>query len=535
MLFILKTNIKIIFFPVLAVLVLVLAGGGFAAQNRVLNKGIVNALKLNVRAKPSQNSDVVTVVEKGDVVDVLEIQGGVGGWLTIVVKDDTGYVRNRSKYITLVPVPRENSVEKPEEKPAEQSEEKPVIKSIKQQVMKEKESRQGPESPEKTDQEETADQKETISQKESADPAKKADPADDKNQEKQEIRAKIETQEKIVQTFSDQEVSIIEGLNEIDFALNKARIKVSELSTEIVQFGQKIDQLNLDRERLSKEIVQNQAYAGQRLEALYKMNMIGRLDVAGLPTTVFDFFLRQNSMKRIITSDFSLLDKQNADLEAFEILEQELKQEIQAKTALEVELNDQIRINKKETLKKELILRDIRQKKKLSLAAVESLKQAEFDLDNRIRSIREGGGPSFSNASSFSSHKGRLIIPVKGSVISEYGPSITGDYKSFTFQKGIDIKVERGEPVKSVFKGEVMFAQWLKGYGNLMIVDHGDNYYTLYAHVEEIFKQKGETVDTGEVIATAGDTGSIKGMCLHFEVRHHGKPVNPMKWLRKGA
>ena len=139
------------------------------------------------------------------------------------------------------------------------------------------------------------------------------------------------------------------------------------------------------------------------------------------------------------------------------------------------------------------------------------------------------------NTASFISHKGRLIRPVKGKVISRFGPSSTGDYKSFTFQKGIDIKVERGEPVKSVFKGEVMFAQWLKGYGNLLIINHGDNYYTLYAHVEEIFKKEGERVETGEVIATAGDTGSIKGMCLHFEVRHHGKPVNPTKWLRKGA
>jgi septal ring factor EnvC (AmiA/AmiB activator) len=95
--------------------------------------------------------------------------------------------------------------------------------------------------------------------------------------------------------------------------------------------------------------------------------------------------------------------------------------------------------------------------------------------------------------------------------------------------------VERGEPVRSVFKGEVLFAQWLKGYGNLVIINHGDNYYTLYAHVEEIFKKKGETVDTGEVIATAGDTGSVKGLCLHFEVRHHGKPVNPMQWISKGA
>lgn len=127
------------------------------------------------------------------------------------------------------------------------------------------------------------------------------------------------------------------------------------------------------------------------------------------------------------------------------------------------------------------------------------------------------------------------MTPVEGEIISEFGSSAPGNYKVFTFQKGIDIKVVRGEPVKTVFKGEVMFAQWLKGYGNVLIINHGDHYYTLYAHVEEMFKKEGEAVETGDVIATAGDTGSIKGMCLHFEVRHHGKPVDPMKWLRKGA
>ena len=127
------------------------------------------------------------------------------------------------------------------------------------------------------------------------------------------------------------------------------------------------------------------------------------------------------------------------------------------------------------------------------------------------------------------------MIPTPGKIISKFGPLRTGDYKSFTFQKGIDIKVKKGETVKSVFNGKVLFAQWLKGYGNLLVIDHGDNYYTLYAHVEEIFKQKGETVKTGEIIATAGDTGSIKGTCLHFEIRHHGKAVDPMNWLKKGA
>lgn len=352
--------------------------------------------------------------------------------------------------------------------------------------------------------------------------------------QKQDIRVKIQNQEKLMETFSQKEVEIIDGLNEIDHALNKARRKVQVLSAEVMQLEGRIERLNRDWEELSGEIILNREYAGKRLSALYKMNMIGRLDVAGRPTSVFDFFLQQNAMKQIITSDYHILEKQNMDLKKFEILEQELQKEVQAKTVLETQLTDQIRINKKETLERELILNEIRKKKKLSLAAVESLKQAARQLDNRIKRIQKDETSFFSDAS-FSSYQGRLKFPVKGKIISKFGPSRSGDYKSFTFQKGIDIRVKRGELVKSVFKGEVIFAQWLKGYGNLLIINHGDNYYTLYAHVEEIFKQKGEIVDTGEIIAVAGDTGSIKGMYLHFEVRHHGNPVNPMKWLKKGA
>jgi septal ring factor EnvC (AmiA/AmiB activator) len=68
----------------------------------------------------------------------------------------------------------------------------------------------------------------------------------------------------------------------------------------------------------------------------------------------------------------------------------------------------------------------------------------------------------------------------------------------------------------------------------MIIIDHGKNYYTVYAHLEEAFKAKGDVVQTGEVIATAGDTGSMTGAKLYFEVRHHGKPVNPIEWFKKG-
>jgi murein hydrolase activator len=358
---------------------------------------------------------------------------------------------------------------------------------------------------------------------------------DKQGKKKQNIDAKINVQKKMAESFSQKEVEIIEGLNEIDYALNKARIKVTALSEEIMHLEGKIALLHQERDQLDKAIALNRDYAGQRLRALYQMNMIGRLDSTGLPDSIFDFFLMQNSMKQIIQSISSILDKQNQDLEKLEKIEQNVATQIHAKTELETQLNDQIRINKNETGKRQLVLSQIRQKKRLSLAALQSLKYAALKLDNKLTDMQTKGRQFDQNDLSFVSYKGRLHVPVKGKIISKYGTSESEDDKSFTFQKGIDIKVERGEPVKSVFKGEIMFAQWLKGYGNLLIINHGDNYYTLYAHVEEIFKQKGESVETGEVIATAGDTGSIKGLYLHFEVRHHGKPVNPMKWLKKGA
>jgi septal ring factor EnvC (AmiA/AmiB activator) len=100
------------------------------------------------------------------------------------------------------------------------------------------------------------------------------------------------------------------------------------------------------------------------------------------------------------------------------------------------------------------------------------------------------------------------------------------------FRSGIDIKSERGEPVQAVFAGKVLFADWFKGYGNMLIIDHGNSYCTLYANVEELFKQKGDAVESGEVIATVGDSGSLSGPGLYFEVRHHGKPEDPQLWLK---
>ena len=125
-------------------------------------------------------------------------------------------------------------------------------------------------------------------------------------------------------------------------------------------------------------------------------------------------------------------------------------------------------------------------------------------------------------------------MPVKGRIISFFGPFKNKKFNVINFQSGIKIKADRGEPIRSVSGGHVLYASWFKGYGNMIIIDHGDSYYTVYAHLQELFKKKGDRVNTGEDIATLGDAGSMIGPVLHFEVRHHGKPENPLAWLKKG-
>lgn len=462
-------KIKPLFFACMTVIAVILsqADPGVA---QILYKGKINAGKLNVRSAPDNNSSVVVVLNKGERVDVLEMQGGVGGWLTVEYRGIKGYIRNRSRYILLKQV---STFPDPKPFSTNQSRQAAIERQIREENRK-------------------------------------------------------------VKNFSRQEIQILDGLNEIDKSLNRARLTARNLRRDAVVLSQEIEKTQRRIAKLNESMKTARDYAGKRLNALFRMQMMGRLEMAAPPSSLFDFVITQNGLKKVVESDFSLLDTQARNMEELNTLEQDLKRQHKLKSNLQEQLAYEIKVRKKEALKKEDILKEIRRRKGLALAAKHSLEVSSRALNQTISAITPRATSSRVKTS-FARQKGRLPYPIKGKIISKFGTKRKGDYNAFTFQSGIDIKAERGTPVKNVFSGEVIFSQWLKGYGNLMIINHGNNYYTLYAHVEALYKKKGERVETGETIGTAGDTGSIKGPCLHFEVRHHGKPVDPLKWLKKGA
>jgi len=131
--------------------------------------------------------------------------------------------------------------------------------------------------------------------------------------------------------------------------------------------------------------------------------------------------------------------------------------------------------------------------------------------------------------SRFADYRGRLPLPVQGKILDRFGdPKHIGDLK----WQGLFVAAPEGRNVISVFRGRVAYADWLRGFGLLMIVDHGNGYMTLYGHNQSLYKEAGDWVEAGQVIASVGNTGGTPQPGLYFELRHNGVPRNPLHWCK---
>jgi septal ring factor EnvC (AmiA/AmiB activator) len=134
-------------------------------------------------------------------------------------------------------------------------------------------------------------------------------------------------------------------------------------------------------------------------------------------------------------------------------------------------------------------------------------------------------------AQGFEALKGRLPWPTPGLIEVAFGKVVNPRFNTVLWQKGLDLRAAPGAEVKAVAKGQVVYADWLKGYGNLVILDHGEGYHTLHAHLGQVSVANGGTLEEGDVLGEVGDTGSLKGPYLYFELRHRGSPLDPAEWL----
>jgi murein DD-endopeptidase MepM/ murein hydrolase activator NlpD len=187
---------------------------------------------------------------------------------------------------------------------------------------------------------------------------------------------------------------------------------------------------------------------------------------------------------------------------------------------------------RKSTLERVRQQRGEHQKMITDLAASEQqLQRMIATLEHRRQEI-VASGDAFEFADlDFIRLRGRMRWPVRGEVENPFGRRTHPQHSTVTFNSGIDIAAREGELVQSVGGGRVEYVSWLDGYGRTIIVNHGSGYYTVYAHLSEILVVEKQRVAPGDVIARVGDTGSLDGPKLHFEVRQKAEALDPMLWL----
>lgn len=164
---------------------------------------------------------------------------------------------------------------------------------------------------------------------------------------------------------------------------------------------------------------------------------------------------------------------------------------------------------------------------------LERKQEGRKKIENTIRDLISQRASRYKTSSEFAKHKGYLRWPVRGKLVGRFGPQKNEKLGTVTHNPGIDIAAQKGRAVHAVQDGYVVAVTWIPGYGNTIIVDHGDDFYTVYAHIDDIKVTMDTKIFRDQVIAQVSDTGSLHGSRLHFEVWQGENKVDPLKWLQR--
>ncbi len=381
----------------------------------------------------------------------------------------------------------------------------------------------------------------------------------DSKQELKTLRDRLEKLQRDYQATRESHADAADSLRQSERAISDIKRKLQKLENEQQKTRSELNTVKTELEQIQASIGDRQQQLGEMLKQAYmrgggdslKLLLSGKDPNEVSRELVYLNYL-SNSQLRLIESLRQELDqlarlKESAaekdraltEIKQSKIAEQEkLLKEKQARQTVLSRLSGKIKAQRKEisTLKQdEKRLTDLLAK----LAKIERQRKAKVAKKSTPKSAQsKSSGPVAVNTevpeaiygeTAFSRLKGLLRLPVRGELMNRFGAPREGGGLSW---KGLFIRAQEGAEVKAVAAGRVVFAEWLRGFGNLVIVDHGEGFMSLYSNNESLYKQPGEGVKGGDTIASAGNSGGQEEPGVYFELRHQGRPINPMAWIK---
>jgi septal ring factor EnvC (AmiA/AmiB activator) len=344
------------------------------------------------------------------------------------------------------------------------------------------------------------------------------------------------------------EVNLMGQLEEIDKALGSGRGRLSKLTKEAAAKREEIRRRNEELTALNTAHENAREHVKNRLAAFYRMGEVGMLNVVFASATLPDLLNVDESFRILLAQDQKTIATYHQQIADLTRLRDELERENSQLRGVIADSEQQTRTLADSRNQRLRLLASISKEKKLYQQALAEMEEAADNLNKTMALLRErlaagqgvqpqkGGGTdkkTAGQAGGFAAMKGRLPPPARGTVTTYFGKSNQGKFGIASRADGIDIKTVSGTEISAIHKGKVVYVGQLRGYGNLMIIDHGQQYYSLVSRAAEFYKREGEMVAAGEVVGVMNDQGGLLGEGLHFEIRHGTDAQDPLEWVNR--
>jgi septal ring factor EnvC (AmiA/AmiB activator) len=335
-------------------------------------------------------------------------------------------------------------------------------------------------------------------------------------------------------SFERHEHGLLETLEGIDRA-------ASDLSTEVNGAQERAHEARqaLDlAERVAGEAEERQALTRQamtaRVVALYKAGSVGPVRAVFTASGPRELLARIYALQNLAKRDAALVARYRQEGERLAHARETALAAAAERDRAALRFARGSRELGLERASKQDLLREVRADRAREEAAIQELESAAQALESTLDGLGSGGrAPPLSRVPSvpFSSLRGQLPPPVAAPLAQRFGRVVDAEFRTETFHKGVDFAAQLGQPVHAVADGEVRFAGWFRGYGKLVIVDQGEQYFTVVGHLDGVRVRIGDSLRAGDVIGTAGETGSLGGAVLYFEIRRGSEALDPSEWL----
>lgn len=370
------------------------------------------------------------------------------------------------------------------------------------------------------------------------------------------LQNRIKVLQKELASKETSKTEAADALRASERAISKTNRILAKLAQQQIEANNSLVQLLEQTKHIQDEIGMQQEQLGKML---YYQYINGQQDYLQLllkqqdPNQIARNLHYYASLKRARSENINTLRLQLEQLDSLTCESQKKREEI---VKIHAEQTERMQQLEQEKIKRATILTNLSQEITQQQQEISKLKNDERRLSRLVKEINklltqkkstqkptptvaQNSSPtslhnhllpdSSLGGHSFASLRGQLRLPVRGELVNRFNsPRQEGGIK----WKGLFIRSPIGHEVKAIAGGRVVFAEWMRGFGNLMILDHGSNYMSLYGYNETIYKRVGDRVKSGDTIATVGNSGGNRESGLYFELRYQGKPFDPLTWVK---